>query len=824
MAKILNRAILIGGEKRVVGTPSVTVVDLDKVSQVSRAYGATVPSDGDAGYAAGCIFWKNTGGSTGSTVYINEGSSSSADFNAVSGGGGSISNFSLDDAYNDGANIAVDAGAVTFTGTHTSNNVSAITGNTSASLIDLTQAGAGKDIDGTSSTWSVSKAGAAVFNSSVTTAAVVGYGSGANANFTLDAKGTGTISLGATSTGAITLTRATTCGSTLTVTGGADADAFIITAGDILVSDGHLSMVQPDNESSIDITAAGSSSANVISITADGLTSGSAIYVDSDNGASFSGQGGYLHFYNGTSTDLFVGRYGAMTISGNAAGTDSLVLTAGDLTMTSGHLVMTAGDLTMTLGDLTVTAGNIVNTLGDLTLTAGDFTMTVGDASLADGSLTIVDADNAASLSVTNDTATSASVVVIAGSGVHTGTTSTSFMTITPSGMVAGTAIYVPLAAMTSGTGLQMVGNALTSGQIVEITSSATAIATTGRLFSSVHSGATGTTAVLNEFSSAATDETTVLRVTASGALAAGVGLDLSMAALTTGTALDIGGMAALTTGNGIVVAASGTTQTTGILLSLASAGTAITGAGRMIYSNHTGVTGTSAILNEFASAAGDETVIAKVTASGALAAGKALQISVAAMTTGTALHINATEATITSGKYIDCYDGAASDFSVSKYGATVIAGNAVGTAALTITAGDVVITDGTLIHKKKTEAVTAANVITAAESGTVYFLNSATEFASTLPAPAAGLHYKFIVKAAPSGASYTIVTNGGANVIQGSATVDGAAVPAVDEDTITLTDGAAAVGDWVEVVSDGTNWYVSGQGVAATAIAFTAA
>ena len=120
-------------------------------------------------------------------------------------------------------------------------------------------------------------------------------------------------------------------------------------------------------------------------------------------------------------------------------------------------------------------------------------------------------------------------------------------------------------------------------------------------------------------------------------------------------------------------------------------------------------------------------------------------------------------------------------------------------------------------------ETVAATNAITAAESGTTYVLSSATEFESTLPAPAVGLRYKFIIGAAPSGADYTVVTTSGANIIEGSATVNGAAVAAVNEDTITFTDGAAAVGDWVEVISDGTSWFVSGQGVAATAIAFTA-
>ena len=48
------------------------------------------------------------------------------------------------------------------------------------------------------------------------------------------------------------------------------------------------------------------------------------------------------------------------------------------------------------------------------------------------------------------------------------------------------------------------------------------------------------------------------------------------------------------------------------------------------------------------------------------------------------------------------------------------------------------------------TESVTTTNVITAAESGTTFFLNLAGGFTSTLPAPATGLNYKFIVATAP--------------------------------------------------------------------------
>lgn len=123
----------------------------------------------------------------------------------------------------------------------------------------------------------------------------------------------------------------------------------------------------------------------------------------------------------------------------------------------------------------------------------------------------------------------------------------------------------------------------------------------------------------------------------------------------------------------------------------------------------------------------------------------------------------------------------------------------------------------GTLSSKQLTETVTAANTITAAETGSVFFLNSTTEFASTLPAPAAGLHFTFVVTGAPSGASYTITTNGSSNIIKGQVyTVDinSATDPDFETsggDTISFVDAKAVAGDRVDLICDGTNWFAYG-------------
>ena len=63
------------------------------------------------------------------------------------------------------------------------------------------------------------------------------------------------------------------------------------------------------------------------------------------------------------------------------------------------------------------------------------------------------------------------------------------------------------------------------------------------------------------------------------------------------------------------------------------------------------------------------------------------------AMTSGSVIHLDVTGATFT-GEYLDCTDGGTSEFKVMRYGATTIKGNAAGTDAFTITAGDLLLDD----------------------------------------------------------------------------------------------------------------------------------
>jgi hypothetical protein len=120
-------------------------------------------------------------------------------------------------------------------------------------------------------------------------------------------------------------------------------------------------------------------------------------------------------------------------------------------------------------------------------------------------------------------------------------------------------------------------------------------------------------------------------------------------------------------------------------------------------------------------------------------------------------------------------------------------------------------------------EAVTGATTLTAEDSGKVLILKAAAGAEITLPAVAtsAGLRFKFVVGLAFATTNWTV--KAATNVIEGSVLVNGAHVAGVNENTISFVASAEAIGDFAELVCDGTHWYVDGSGVAAGSITLTA-
>lgn len=85
----VRNSIKIDGKLETPDTEEVTVLLRDPDANVLMASGATVPTDAEVGYGAGCIFFDIDGG-VGATFYVNEGDEASCDFNISGGSTGDI--------------------------------------------------------------------------------------------------------------------------------------------------------------------------------------------------------------------------------------------------------------------------------------------------------------------------------------------------------------------------------------------------------------------------------------------------------------------------------------------------------------------------------------------------------------------------------------------------------------------------------------------------------------------------------------------------------------------------------------------------------------
>lgn len=124
------------------------------------------------------------------------------------------------------------------------------------------------------------------------------------------------------------------------------------------------------------------------------------------------------------------------------------------------------------------------------------------------------------------------------------------------------------------------------------------------------------------------------------------------------------------------------------------------------------------------------------------------------------------------------------------------------------------------------TAVITTTKVIAASESGTTFFIDNATGFVTTLPVPAAGLHYTFVVITAPTSGNHTIVTNASANIIKGlqNSVAGDAGDFGTADDTISFVANNALPSDRVNVLSDGTSWFAWGISKVAAGLTFTQA
>ena len=135
---------------------------------------------------------------------------------------------------------------------------------------------------------------------------------------------------------------------------------------------------------------------------------------------------------------------------------------------------------------------------------------------------------------------------------------------------------------------------------------------------------------------------------------------------------------------------------------------------------------------------------------------------------------------------------------------------------------------DGSALHHKKpvSSPTGTTTVLTAADSGKTIFMDASSANTITLPAVGgttapAGWHVKVVLTA--TGALGKIVTSSSENKILGQVVAidaDGSATAVTndaDADTISFVNGCLP-GAWVEIVSNGSLFFVHGFGTHATA------
>lgn len=298
-------------------------------------------------------------------------------WSSVTSGGSAVG--SLDNAYDDGGVITVDSAAVTLNGVNMDTAVLAITGDgdSAGALLTFTHSTATRnDVLGTGSTWLVTGQGKGTFVQ-LASPTIVSATSG-NTALTIDAAGTGTIGIGGTSTGAVTITPALTATASITITGAAGSNKLTVTAGDVSVADGSVTIADDDNAASLSVTNSGATTigaaaaGGVAKIACASLTTGALLSLELTEGTLNGGW--YWRAWDVTATAAVatLGENGLLTLAGGTAGTNEISVTAGDIFLSDTDTsIFESEDGVGTLLTLDNKAGVIASDAAVLLLDAG---------------------------------------------------------------------------------------------------------------------------------------------------------------------------------------------------------------------------------------------------------------------------------------------------------------------------------------------------------------------------------------------------------------------------------------------------------------------
>lgn len=124
---------------------------------------------------------------------------------------------------------------------------------------------------------------------------------------------------------------------------------------------------------------------------------------------------------------------------------------------------------------------------------------------------------------------------------------------------------------------------------------------------------------------------------------------------------------------------------------------------------------------------------------------------------------------------------------------------------------------------RRVVETLTAVVSLNAADTGILFLLNLATGFTVTLPAAedaGAGWNCELLVIIAPSSGTYILTekTADDTNVLVVNGITEGEVDTGDDAPynagctTVTFADGVAVIGDRIQILCDGTNFFVKGH------------
>lgn len=120
----------------------------------------------------------------------------------------------------------------------------------------------------------------------------------------------------------------------------------------------------------------------------------------------------------------------------------------------------------------------------------------------------------------------------------------------------------------------------------------------------------------------------------------------------------------------------------------------------------------------------------------------------------------------------------------------------------------------------EKYQAITIGETYTMADSGKTIKV-SGTGGTVTLPAPTEGFNIKFVTTGGLTSAN-TVIAGGTADVMEGSIIVAGAVVDVDAADQLNFVHTADNLGDFVEITSDGSKYFVFGNALESGGITAT--